>query len=348
MSHTATKQALTSDAQHHQQLLGMINGFWISQMVHVAADLGLADLIQQRVNSVTDLAARTQTDSASLYRLLRALASQGLFQETEPEQFTLTPMASLLCTDHADSLNGIALYSGDPRQLRYQSWGELKRCIETGQPAFPRLAGMKPFAYLSQHPELAQVFAEAMAGYTAQSAEAILAHYDFSQYQHVIDVGGGSGSLLQSILQRYPNLSGTVFDLPEVVSEAETRLAIAGLQARASAVAGSFFDSLPDHGDLYILKCILHDWSDQQVVSILQCCRRAIHTNNRLLIADAVILPGNLPCPGKLMDLNMMVIHGGKERTESEFLKLLSQAGFGLTRTIITGSSVDLIEAQAI
>jgi quercetin dioxygenase-like cupin family protein len=326
-------------------LTWMINGYWMTQMIYTAARLGIADALAEGPQTVAALAARLSIHQRSLYRLLRALSSRGIFTETEDGCFALTPMAELLRSDVPGSLHGLALYSGAPEQHRYDSWGDLYETIRTGDPAFHRLAGTSPFAYLAANPDAARTFDAAMASYTTAASNAILDRYDFSRHRHIIDIGGGYGRLLADILTRYHLLRGTVFDLDHVAKHARTLFEAEGLATRINCVSGDFLEQVPSGGDLYILKNILHDWADKQAIAILRACRKAMSDNSRLLVVESVLQPGNEPGLGKLMDMNMLVIHGGLERTEAEYAALLCQSGFVLVNMRITGSVVDLIEA---
>lgn len=336
----------TADSQPNETaLMQMINGYWMTQMIYTAARLRIADALAEGPKTVAELASRLNVHELSLYRLLRALASRGIFTETQDSTFQLTPMAELLRSDVTGSLHGLALYSGAPEQHRYNSWGELFETVRTGEPAFHRVVGKSPFEYLSENTEAARTFDAAMASWTAAAANTILAHYDFSCHSHIMDVGGGNGRLLSEILGRYQSLRGTLFDVDHVASRARTLFGKEGLGTRVDCVGGSFLEQIPSGCDLYILKNILHDWADETAVEILRVCRRAMSDDSRLLIVESVIRPGNEPGTGKLMDMNMLVIHGGRERTEAEYGELLSQSGFALARVRVTGSVVDLIEA---
>jgi hypothetical protein len=326
----------------------MINGYWVTQLISTAARLNIADALATGPQTAGALAERCGAHPRSLYRLLRALASLGLFAEIEDGRFTLTPMGELLRSDVPGSLHGLAAYSGDPRHHRYDSWGRLYETVLTGEPAFPQITGMRPFAYLAANPDIARLFDAAMVAYSTESVGAVLAHHDFSRYGHIIDVGGGHGLLIAEILKKHPAARGTVFDLPHVLEGTRALFAREGLTDRASCTAGDFFKEVPSGADLYMLKSILHDWDDQKAVAILRSCRQAMTEQGRLLLVESVIPPGNEPGLGKLMDINMMVIHGGLERTHAEFSALLKEAGFELTAVTMTGSTVDLVEARPV
>jgi hypothetical protein len=317
----------------------------MTQMISTAARLGIADALAHKPQPVSEIAASAGVHQRSLFRLLRALASRGIFIELEDGCFALTPMAELLRSDAPGSLHGLALYSGHPEQHRYDSWGDLCETIRTGEPAFPRLVGTSPFAYLAGNPDAARAFDAAMASYTAAASKAILTRYDFSRHSHVVDVGGGNGRLLADILRQYRRLRGTLFDLDHVTARARTLFEREGVSARVNCVGGNFLEKVPAGGDLYILKNILHDWADDRAIAILGACRQAMAQGSRLLLVESVLRPGNEPCLGKLMDMNMLVIHGGLERTEAEYSALLRSSDFRLARVSPAGSVVDLIEA---
>jgi O-methyltransferase domain/Dimerisation domain len=343
--HESVVCALQERQSNEVALTAMINGYWVTQMIYTAARLGIADALAEGPQTVSALAARFSVHEQSLYRLLRALSSRGIFTEMEDGCFDLTPMAELLRTDVSGSLHGLAIYSGDPEQHRYESWGDLCETIRTGEPAFHRLVGKSPFGYLADNREAARTFDAAMASYTAAASSAILAQYDFSRHQHIVDVGGGNGRLLRDILKCYQQLRGTLFDLEHAAHSARALFEDDGLTARVQCVIGNFLEQIPSGGDLYILKNILHDWSDEQALAVLRACRKAMSDNARLLVIESVLRPGNEPDLGKLMDMNMLVIHGGRERTEAEFAALLQQSGFVLVQVRMTGSVVDLLEA---
>lgn len=334
--------------QPSDALAEMINGYWLTQMLSTAARLKVADALAEGPRTAGELAARLGVHERSLYRLLRALASRGVFAETAAGRFGLTPMADLLRSDVPGSLWGLAQYAGDPEQQRYRCWGDLHESIRTGAPAFHRLMGMAPFEYLARNPEVARTFDAAMASYTAASVSAILESYDFSRHAHIVDVGGGNGRLLAAILAKHGRAHGTLFDLPHAVEAARAHLAREGLAARSRCISGDFFERVPAEGDLYLLKCVVHDWEDEKAIAILKSCRRAMGRDARLLLAEAVIVPGNDPCLGKLMDVNMLVIHGGLERTQAELAALLEKSGFELSGVVFTGSVVDLVEARPV
>jgi hypothetical protein len=322
----------------------MVTGCWISQALYVAAKLGIADLLQEGPQSCARLAEATQTHAGALYRVLRALASVNVFAEDEAGHFSLTPLADLLRTDALGSLRAFAIMLGTPEHWR--AWEGVLHSVRTGQPAFDQVFGIPLFQYFPTHPEAAQIFDDAMTSRSGQENTAIVATYDFAAAHTVVDVGGGQGTLLASILDVHPNARGVLFDLPHVIAPARTRLERAGQTARWEFVAGDFFAAVPAGGDLYLLKKVIHDWDDERAQRILTNCRTAMSSTGRLLLIEPVIPPGNAPSFNKLLDLLMLVWNGGgRERTEREHQGLLASAGLHLSRIIPTRAGLSIIEA---
>lgn len=325
-------------------LLHMVTGCWISQALYVTAKLGIADLLQEKPQSCTRLREATQTHAETLYRVLRALASVGVFVEDEEGRFSLTPLAEPLRTDVPGSLRAFAIMLGEPEHWR--AWEGVLHSVRTGQPAFDHVFGIPLFQYFPTHPEAARIFDDAMTSRSAQENTAIIAAYDFTTAHTVVDVGGGQGSLLASILDVHPNACGVLFDLPHVLAPARTRLESAGQAARWAFVAGDFFAAVPAGGDLYLLKKVIHDWGDERAQQILMNCHTAMSGTGRLLLIEPVIPPGNAPSFNKLLDLLMLVWNaGGRERTEREHQGLLASAGFRLSRVIPTRAGISILEA---
>lgn len=326
----------------HASLAKMINGYWLTQALHTAARLGIADLLAASPRTASELAEKTDANPRSLSRLLRALASAGVFNEVDGA-YRLTPMGELLRSDVPGSLRGVAVYSGDPEH--YAAWGQLHHSVKTGERAFDHVFGERIFDYMAARPDVAATFNTAMAGYSAESARVVAEHFDPSPFAAIVDVAGGDGRLLAALLDRAPNARGVIVEMPHVVEPARAFLVSRGLATRTEVIAGNIFESIPASGDLYVMKWILHDWDDEAALRILRNIRTVIPQGGRLLIAEAVIPPGNDPFFGKLMDLNMLVMTGGCERTAAEFQQLLRAAGFELDRVTTTGSIVDLVEA---
>jgi O-methyltransferase/methyltransferase family protein len=325
-------------------LLHMMTGCWISQALYVAAKLGIADLLQEGPQSCARLAEATQTHAGALYRVLRALASVGVFAEDEMGCFRLTPLADLLRTDAPGSLRAFAIMLGAPEHWR--AWEGVLHSVRTGQPAFDHVFGIPLFQYFPTHPEAARIFDDAMTSRSGQENTAILAAYDFAAAHTVVDVGGGQGTLLASILEVHPHARGVLFDLPHVIAPARTHIERAGQAARWECVAGDFFTAVPTGGDCYLLKKVIHDWDDERAQRILTNCRTAMSSAGRLLLMEPLIPPGNEASFNKLLDLLMLVWNaGGRERTEREHQGLLASAGFHLSRVIPTRSGISIIEA---
>ena len=326
------------------QLQHLIAGGWVAQAIAVAADLGIADLLADGPKSSAELAEATDSHPRALYRLLRTLAGVGVFTEVEPETFGLTPMAETLRSDVPASLRAWARQTcGD---VQWRTWGQLGHSVRTGGTAFKHVHGMENWQYRAQHPEANAMFNAAMTSFSSQVTGAVVAAYDFSRFGTLVDVGGGLGQLLATILAATPSLRGLLFDQPHVVANAGRILADAGVADRCEIVGGSFFESVPGGADAYILSRVIHDWDDERSVAILKTCRRAMGDGGTLLLVEEVIPPGDTPSFGKLMDLNMLVSPGGEERTEAEYRALYEAAGFTLTQVIPTRSRMHVVEGS--
>jgi O-methyltransferase domain/Dimerisation domain len=324
-----------SEPSPRDTLLRMTNAFQVSQAIHVAATLGIADLLEDGPRSADELAGATDTHAPTLYRLLRALASVGVFTEEPEGRFGSTPLAEYLRTDAPDSLRAWAMQIG--QQYLWTSWGHLLHGVRTAEPVFPELYGTTAWEYRAAHPEEDAVFNAAMTALSAPVAEAVVRSYDFSGINVLVDVGGGEGGLLAAILVANPTLRGVLFDLPHV-STAGTLIERADVADRCEVVSGSFFEAVPGGADAYLLKSIIHDWDDGAAIEILRSCRAAMAEGGRLLVVEPVISSGNESDPAKFSDLNMLVMLGGRERTANDFAKLYTEAGFRLTDIIRTGS----------
>jgi len=334
---------MPSKVRHSLSLIKMLTGYWITQMLHVAAKLGVADLLKDGPRSSDELAKSVGADARSLYRLLRALASVGIFSEVEPGHFALTPMGELLQTGVPGSLRAAAIMHGEEWQWR--PWGKLFESVKTGETQFEGMFGCSFYEYFTQNAEANEIFNSAMTGFSYLEDSLILASYDFSSVHRLVDVGGGQGNLLTSILDANPTLKGVLFDLPQVVESTRQYIEAKGLAERCEIVSGNYFESVPKDGDIYMLKRIIHGWDDEHAVALLKSCYRAMPENAKLLLIDMVIPPGNEPFLGKLVDLHMLLVRGGYERTEAEYRTLLDTAGFKLTKIIPTKSALSFIEA---
>jgi SAM-dependent methyltransferase len=335
-------QAAPPSLPPHVELIQMGTGSAVAHVVHIAAKLGLADRLADGPRSAAELARPLDLHAPSLHRLMRTMASLGLLTEGEAQRFSLTKLGEALKTAAPGSARATLLMTGS-------SWvgsgfANLLHSLQTGLTGFEKAQGMPFFDYLAQHPEDASVFSSAMVGLHGAEPPAVAAAYDFSTFKTVVDVGGASGNMLAAILARYPEPQGLLFDRPHVTVDAEQLLKDNG-SGRVTVEAGDFFRSVPSGGDAYILSHILHDWNDDQCLTILGHCRKAMKPDGRLLIVEMVLPPGDIPHPGKILDMVMLVLIGGQERTEIEYARLLDKAGFRLNRVVATQSPVSVMEA---
>jgi hypothetical protein len=325
------------------QMMQMITGFWTSCCIYNAAKLDIADRLANGPQTVDQLAEQTHTHAPSLYRVLRALAGTGIFTRQPDGAFANTTLSETLRADVPGSMKAMAIAQlGD----HYNAWGNLLYSIKTGEISFDKIEGMPVWQFYETHPEEGLNFMKAMTGLTGAAIMNVLPAYDFSAFDTIVDVGGGNGALLMAVLGAAPNARGIVFDEEYVTIETEKTLAAAGFADRCSVAAGSFFDSVPADADAYLMKLVLHDWNDEQSVTILRNCRKAMKPASKVLIIESVIPEGNAPHPGKFMDINMMAMTGGRERTADEFTAILGAAGLAVTNIIPTHSPLfSIIEA---
>ncbi len=334
-----TQAGVAPELPPQAQLANLTIGGWVAQMIAVAAKLRIADLLQDGPREAADLAGAAGVDADALYRLLRALATVGIFAEADG-RFRLTPMADCL-REAPGSMRPWALAIVEEHFWRI--WPELLYSIKTGRPAYDHVHGMGPFEYFTKNPDIGRTFDEAMTGFSAMEVPAVVQGFDFSRIRKLVDVAGGHGSLLCAVLKANPAMSGVVFDMPSVTAGARSTIEAAGLAGRCEVVGGDFFQSLPPGGDAYMMKHIIHDWDDDRSIQILKNCRSAMTPDGRVLILETVIQPGNAPDFFKLLDIAMLMI-SGRERTEEQFRSLLGRAGFRLTRVVPTASAVSVIE----
>lgn len=324
-------------------VMRLINGYQVSQALHVAAVLGIADLLAAGPRTSDDLARATGTHPGTLYRLLRALAAAAVFHESADRRFSLTPIGACLRSDAVDPAAPWAAFIGRP--YIWQAWSSLLHSVRTGETAFPAVHGSTVWEYRAEHPVEGAIFDAAMTGLSKDVAAGIVATYDFGPFSRVVDVGGGRGALIGGILAANAALHGVVFDQPHVVARAAPELERLGVADRCVVAGGSFFEDVP-RGDLLILKAVLHDWEDEEAHAILRTCRRAVAPSGKLLVVERVLANPNEGPEAKFADLNMLVGAGGRERSAEEFAILLASAGFRLTRILPTSTRMALVEAE--
>jgi hypothetical protein len=326
-----------------QLVFQLISGYIASAALQVAVKLTIADHLVEGPRTVASLADETGVNEDALYRVLRVLASAGVFEETAPRTFALTPAASLLRSDQP-GLHAMALWMTEP--FHFRVYAEIMHSMKTGQPAANKVAGKPVFEYLAGEPELSAIFNDAMTAFSASVAPAALKAYDFAGVDVLVDVAGGHGEMLMSILRANPAMRGVLFDLDHVIAGAKPRIAAAGLTDRLATATGDFFKAVPA-GDAYIMKHIIHDWDDARAIAILKNIRAAMtKADGRVILVETVIQPGNQPDLGKFIDLEMLLMPGGRERTAEEFAALFSRAGFALSRVVPTQSPLCIVEAR--
>lgn len=337
-----SKNDKTGSVPPHVQLIQM-TALTTSRIVYAAAKLGLADHLARGPKSAEELAGPTGTHAPSLYRLMRALATVGILTESESHRFGLTTLGQALQTGAPGSARAAVLTLAGDRAMR--QWGELLYSLQTGNSGMEKSFGMPLFDWLARNPEEASLFSETMAGFHGAEPSAVAASYDFSDFKTIVDVGGASGHLLTTILGRYDGPRGILFDLPHVVRDATALIQARGLKDRVTIQPGSFFEGVPSGADAYVLSHIIHDWSEEQCLTILTHCRQAMRPASRLLLIEMVLPGADTPHPGKLLDITMLVGPGGQERTADEYAALLGKAGLHLTRVVPTSSPVSVVEA---
>ena len=321
-----------------EQLLSIFSGDWVARGVYVAAKLKVADYLASGPKNITELAHLAKADPDSLERLLHMLEGYGVFQETAPGVFTNTRMSEMLNTTHPGSLHSLAIFYGEDI---HKALEKLLPSIEEGRPAF-EIAFQEPvFGYFKSHPTRAALFQEAMKAKSRAVIQSTLSTFDFTPFQKIYDIGGGHGQLLDALVNKHPHLSATLFELPEVIQK------LKGKPSPYAQESGDFFTSVPEGGDLYILKSVLHDWDDAKAEIILKNCHRAMQSNSRLLISEVVLQPGDLSVHANCMDLLMLAITGGKERSLATFEKILDRSGFVLEKIYSTSTEFSLLQARS-
>jgi O-methyltransferase domain len=339
--------AKTQAPDPSQFLLQMMTAYVPTAALWVAAELKIADLIGSAPKPVAELARKANVNEDALFRILRVLAMTGIFAETEPRHFALTPPAELLRSDHPQSMRDTVVFLSDP--LHFNVAAELLHSVRTGEPTIQRVKGMPVFEYFPTDQVEFDRFHRAMTNLSAIAVSAALEAYDFSGCNTIVDVGGGHGFAICSILKKYPEMKGVLFDLKDIVPGAEKRIGDEGVESRCRTEHGDFFKAVPEGGDVYFMKHILHDWTDEQATTILRNCRRAFDAqgkrNGKIVLLEFVVPPGNEPHPAKVIDIEMLFFPGGRERMEQEWRDLFAGAGFRLNRIVATKSPFSVIEA---
>jgi O-methyltransferase domain len=322
-----------------------MSGAALSRAVTSIAELGVADLIEAgQPQPVEDLARASKTHEPTLYRVLRFLASHGIFREGENRHFDHTALSAALRSDAPGSYRaGAHLY-----HILFAAWDGLHHSVQTGEPGFSKVFGAPLFDYIQAHPELGPAFDAGMTSLNCYETDAMLEAYDFTGISVLADIGGGNGSLLSTVLARYPDMKGILFDLGHVTARSKEKLKAAGVAERCAVIEGNFFESIPAGADAYHFRHIIHDWTDAQCRQILGHCRKVIPANGKLLISDCIVPAGNEPCAAKNMDITMLTFPGGQERTEAEFRSVLNASGFELKSITPTTTMIHVVEGRPV
>jgi hypothetical protein len=324
-------------------MFNLIAGRWVSHIIYIAAKLELADRLSDGPLAVEELALAAGVQAPPLYRVLRALASFGVFAETRPRHFKLTPLAVTLQKSVPGSMHAAALMFG--AKYLQEAWEKLFYGLKSSEIPFLEAHGVSVFEYLEKHTEDLKLFGETMTSVSSMENPAIAAAFKSSGIRTVVDIGGGNGSLLATILKANPKMRGVLFDQPSVIARARQHQYVTAkdIAERCALESGDFFEAVPKGGDAYMMKRTLHDWDDERCAKILANCRAAMGEKGKVLVVDAVIAPGNSPDRGKLMDVQMLII-GGRERSRPEFAKVFRDAGLKLTRVIPTKCPLSIVE----
>lgn len=339
---TGPHAVLPVDLPPAMHIFLLSEGIVISKALYIAAELGVADLLADGAKNIDELARSTAMHPRSLYRVLRLLASVGVFTETQAGQFALTAPGQLLRSGTPDSMRSWVRMVGLPPW--HKVYAASLESVRTGKPVFQQAVGMELFEYLRENLSEAEVFNAAMSDFSRRVAAAVVLAYDFTGARTLVDVGGGHGTLVATVLRAHPEMTGVIFDLPHVVEGAPQTLADAGVTGRCQIAGGDFFQSVPAGGDVYVLSWVIHDWDFARAIALLENCRRAMNDTTRLLVVEAVVPPGDALHPSKFVDFVMLIGLGGQERTQEEYATLLNEAGFRLARVIPTSSPMSVLE----
>jgi hypothetical protein len=339
-------QANTGQLPPQFQLNNMlVGGLILARALSTAALLKLADCLIVGPKSVDELAQQTETYAPALARLMRFLSQYGVFEAKSLDVYALTPLSRLLCSDIPGSARPIALMFGDP--ANWAALGNLPYSIQTGKPAFDYTHGVGIWSYHHQHLEAGTIFNQAMTSFSAQIDHLLTAHYDFADIAKIIDIGGGNGNTLITLLSQYPNMKGIIFDQPAVIEQTRIALQSVGLQERCDIVAGDFFETVPSGGDLYFFKQLLHDWDDDSCLRLLRNCRSRMEAGKKILVVEQLIQPAGPGRSALVLDMLMLALFTGQERTEEQFRRLFASSGFALSQVIATATPFFLLEGIA-
>jgi len=344
MNATTATTATTAKGQTppaHLNMFQLLNGALITGALSCLARLGVPDLVEKGPKSPDELAAQLGVDARALYRLMRATASVGVLSEGPDGRFSETPLSAVLRSNAKPSLRAFAIMHS--RDWHGLGWSHLDYCVRTGKQALDQIYGTPIFQFFEQRPEEAQIFNQAMSDLSAIDSPAVADAYSFGEIHSIVDVGGGHGLLLATILARNPHLKGTLYEVPHVVAGAKDG-PLKPVMQRCTLASGDMFASVPAGADAYILKYIIHDWPDEVCIKILNACRKGVNAGGKLLVVDNVIQPGNDFAPGKFLDLQMLIFPGGCERTEKQFRDLFAAAGWRLSRVIPTAVPESIVE----
>jgi hypothetical protein len=322
-------------------MLQILNGPHVAGAISCLAQLGIPDLVEAGPKSADELASAIGADPQALYRLMRATACVGVLTEGPDGKFSQTPLSAVLRSNASPSLRALAIMGG--REWQGRGWSRLEYCVRTGKQALEQIYGTHTFEFFKQHPEEAQIFNDAMTGFSTIDSPAVADAYDFSKFRSIVDVAGGHGLLLATILKRNPQLKGTLYEMAHVISGAANG-PLKLVMDRATLATGDMFSSVPAGADAYIMKHIIHDWTDELCVNILTACRKGVNPGGKLLVVDSVIQPGNDFSPAKFLDLQMLIFPGGRERSEKQFRELFAASGWELSRIIPTAVMDSIVE----
>jgi hypothetical protein len=325
----------------HVGILQIMTGSFVAGAIACLAQLGIPDLLDGVPKSARELASQVGADPQALYRLMRATASVGVLAEGPDGKFSQTPMSTVLRSDATPSLRSFAIMGG--REWHGRGWSQLEYCVRTGKQALDKIYGTHVFDFFKQHPAEAQIFNDAMTELSMIDGPAVADAYNFEGIHSIVDVAGGHGFLLATILERNPHLRGTLYEVPHVI-EGAANGPLQPVMERCTLACGDMFSSVPAGADAYIMKHIIHDWPDDLCIQLLKACRKGVNANGRLLVVDSVIRPGNDFSPGKFLDLQMLIFPSGCERTEKQFCDLFATAGWQLRRIIPTAASDSIVE----